>query len=144
MWSLSSPRLKRETCSRTHFSRQVLFLTPHQWSLPDPLHAICRFSSHTSRPRHHRLSPDDNVLLALQPREALLGSHLGPRHHSVLLPLSDSSLVGRVMHASIRSLPEPPRNEGVFGNRSLVPPRRSVAAWPTSGWLGGLGGWTLG
>ena len=26
------------------------------------------------------------------------------------------------MHASIRSLPEPPRNEGVFGNRSLVPP----------------------
>ena len=47
---------------------------------------------------------------------------LGPRHHSVPLPLSDSSLAGRVMHASIRSLPEPPRNEGVFGNRSLVPP----------------------
>ena len=122
------PRLKRETCSRTHFSRQVLFLTPHLWSLPDPLLAICRFSSHTSRSRRHRLSPDDNVLLALQPREALLGSHLGLRHHSVLLPLSDSSLVGRVIHASIRSLPEPPRNEGVFGNRSLVPPWRSAAA----------------
>ena len=103
-------------------------MTPHLWSLPDPLHAICRFSSHTSRPRRHRLSPDVDVLLALQPRGALLGSHLGLRHHSVLLPLSDSSLVGRVMHASIRSLPEPPRNEGVFGNRSLVPPRRSAAA----------------
>ena len=122
MWSLQSPRLKRETCSQTPFSRQVLFLTPHQWSLPDLLHVICRFSSHTSRPRHHHLSPDDNVLLALQPKEALLGSHLGPRHHSVPLPLSDSSLAGRVMHASIRSLPEPLRNEGVFGNRSLVPP----------------------
>ena len=47
---------------------------------------------------------------------------------SVLLPLSDSSLVGRVMHASIRSLPEPLRNEGFFGSRSLVPPRRSAAA----------------
>ena len=57
-----------------------------------------------------------------------LGSHLGLRHHSVLLPLSDSSLVGRVMHASVRSLPEPPRNEGFFGSRSLVPPRRSAAA----------------
>ena len=112
MWSLQSPRLKRETCSRTHFSRQVLFLTPHLWSLPDPLHAICRFSSHTSRPRRHRLSLDVDVLLALQPREALLGSHLGLCHHSVLLPLSDSSLVGRVMHASIRSLPAPPETRG--------------------------------
>ena len=129
MWYLQSPRLKRETCSRIPFSRQVLFLTPHQWSLPDLLPAISHFSSHTSRPRHQRLSPDANVLLALQPKEALLGSHLGLLHHSVPLPLSDSSLAGRVMHASIRSLPEPPRNEGVFGNRSLVPPpRRSAAA----------------
>ena len=26
-----------------------------------------------------------------------------------------------MMHASIRSLPEPPRNEGVFGSKSLAP-----------------------
>ena len=128
MWFLQSPKLKRETCSRIHFSRQALFLMLHQWSLLDLRHTISHFSNHISRPRHRRLNPDVNLILALQPKEALLGSHLGLLHHSVPLPLSDSSLVGRVIHASIRSLPEPPRNEGVFGSRSLVPLWRSAAA----------------
>ena len=118
---------KRNLLSDPFFQTGSL-LMPHLWSLPDPLHAICRFSSHTSRPRRHRLSLDVDVLLALQPREALLDSHLGLRHHSVLLPLSGSSLAGRVIHASRRSLPEPPRSGGVFGSRSLVPLWRSAAA----------------
>ena len=84
--------------------------------------------NHILRPRLHHLNPDDKDLLALQAVEAPLDSFLGLRLHSVPLPLSDSSLVERVMHASIRSLPEPPRSEGVFGTRSLVPHRRSAAA----------------
>ena len=61
-------------------------------------------------------------------QRGLLGSHLGLLRHSVPLPLSDNSLAGRVIHASTRSLPEPPRSGGVFGSRSLVPLWRSVAA----------------
>ena len=128
MWFLQSPKLKRETCSRTLFSRQALFLMLHQWSPLDLLHAICLFSNHISRPRHRCLNLDVNRTLALQPKEALLGSHLDLLRHSVPLPLSDSSLAGRVIHASTRSLPEPPRSRGVFGSRSLVPLWRSAAA----------------
>ena len=128
MWFLRSPKLKRETCSRIPFSRQALFLMLHQWSPLDLLHAICHVSNHISRPRHRRLNFDVKHTLALQPKEALLGSHLGLLRHSVPLHLSDSSLAGRVIHASTRSLPEPPRSGGVFGSRSLVPLWRSAAA----------------
>ena len=103
-------------------------MTPLQWSLPDLLLEICRCLSRILRPRLHHLNPDDKDLLALQAVEAPLDSFLGLRLHSVPLPLSDSSLEKRVMHASTRSLPEPPRSEGVFGSRSLVPHRRSAAA----------------
>ena len=47
---------------------------------------------------------------------------------SDLLPLSGISLVRRVIRASRRSLPDPTRNGGVFGGRSLVPHWRSAAA----------------
>ena len=100
----------------------------HQWSLLDLLHAICLFSNHIFKPRHRSLNPDVNHTLALQLREALIGSLRGLLRHSIPLPLSDSSLAGRVIHASTRSLPEPPRSGGVFGSRSLVPLWRSTAA----------------
>ena len=128
MWFLRSPKLKRETCSRIPFSRQALFLMLHQWSPLDLLHAICHCSNHISRPRHRRLNLDVNHTLALQPREALLDNRLDLLHHGDPLPLSDSSLAGRVIHASRRSLPEPPRSGGVFGSRSLVPLWWSAAA----------------
>ena len=63
-----------------------------------------------------------------QSRRQRPSSSSGLRLHSVPLPLSDSCLEKRVMHAFTRSLPEPPRSEGVFGSRSLVPHRRSAAA----------------
>ena len=47
---------------------------------------------------------------------------------SDLLPLSGISLVRRVIRASRRSIPDPTRNGGVFGGRSLVPHWRSAAA----------------
>ena len=110
------------------FSRQVLFLMLHLWSLLDLLHAICHYSNHISRPRHRRLNLDVNHILALLPKEALLGNRFDLLRHSDPLPLSDSSLAGRVIRASRRSLPEPPRSGGVFGSRSLVPLWRSAAA----------------
>ena len=78
--------------------------------------------------RHRSLNPDVNHTLALQLREALIGSLHGLLRHGVPLPLSDGSLAGRVIHASTRSLPEPPRNGGVFGSRSLVPLWRATVA----------------
>ena len=123
MWSLRSPRLKRGTYCRTRSSRQVLFSTPLQWSLPD----LSLFKPHPKASSSSSQSRRQD-LLALQAVGAPLDSFLGLRLHSVPLPLSDSSLEKRVMHASTRSLLEPPRSEGVFGSRSLVPHRRSVAA----------------
>ena len=128
MWFLQSPKLKRETCSRILFSRQALFLMLHQWIPLSLLHAVCLFSNHISRPRHRSLNLYVIHTLALQLREVLIGSHRGLLRYSVPLPLSDSSLAGRVIHASTRSLPEPPRSGGVFGSRSLVPLWRSAAA----------------
>ena len=57
------------------------------------------------------------------------------------LGLTTATYVFTRLLASIRSLPEPPRNEGVFGNRSLVPPggRRLPSQL-----LVGLGGGRLG
>ena len=57
-----------------------------------------------------------------------LDSLLDHLRYSDPLPLSDSNLAGRVVRASRRSLPEPPRSGGVFGSRSLVPLWRSAAA----------------
>ena len=68
------------------------------------------------------------VTLALRPIEALLGPHLLSLLHSDLLPLSGLSLVRRAIRASRRSLPDPTRNGGFFGGRSLVPHWRSAAA----------------
>ena len=128
MWSLRSPRLRRGIYCRTRSSRQFLCSTPLQWSLPDLLLEICRCLSRILRPRLRHLNLDDRDLLAPQAVEAPLDSILGLRLRSVPLPLSDSSLGKRVMLASTRSLPEPPRSEGVFGSRSLVPHRRLAAA----------------
>ena len=119
---------KRNLLSDPFFQTGSLFLMLHLWSPLDLLHAICHYSNHISRPRHRRLNLDVNHTLALQPREALLGNRLDLLRHSDPLPLSDSSLAGRVIHASRRSLPEPLISEGVFGSRSLVPLWRSAAA----------------
>ena len=122
------------------FFRQVLFSLLGLWKLLDLPLVTCPCLSHILRPHRRRLNLVVHHTLALQPREALLDNLLDNLLHSDLLPLSDSSLARRVIRASRRSLPEPPRNGGVFGSRSLDPLWQSAAAWPTSGWLGGLGG----
>ena len=118
---------KRNLLSDPFFQTGSLFDASSVESARSAARDLSLFKPHL-RPRLHHLNPDDKDLLALQAVEAPLDSFLGLRLHSVPLPLSDSSLVERVMHASIRSLPEPPRSEGVFGSRSLVLHRRSAAA----------------
>ena len=125
---LRSPKLKRETCSRILFSRQVLFSMLHLWSLLDLLHVIYHYLNHTSRPHHRRPNLVVNHFLALRARKVLLDSLLDHLRHSVPLPLPDTNLAGRMVLAFRRSLPEPLRSEGVFGSRSLVPLWRSAAA----------------
>ena len=119
---------RRGTCSRTRSSRQVLFSLLRLWRLLDLPLVTCPCLSHILRPHRRRLNLVVNHILALRPREALLGNLLDHLRHSDPLPLSDSSLAGRVIRASRRSLPEPPRSGGVFGSRSLVPLWRSAAA----------------
>ena len=82
--------------------------------------------------------------LALRPREALLGHHLDNLLPSDLLPLSDSSLVRRVIRASRRSPPDPTRNGGFseVGALSLIGGRRLPSQLLVG--LEGSGGWTLG
>ena len=126
--SLQSPTRRRGTCSRTRFSRQVLFSLLRLWRLLDLPPVIYHCSNHILRPRRRRPNLVVNHILALQPREALLDNLLDLLRRSDPLPLSDSSLPGRVIRASRRSLPEPPRSRGVFGSRSLVPLWRSAAA----------------
>ena len=128
MWCLQSPTHRRGTCSRTRSSRQVLFSLLRPWRLPDLPLVTCLYLSHILRPRHRRLHLVVQPTLALWPREALLGHHLDNLLPSDLLPLSDISLVRRVIRASRRCPPDPTRNGGVFGGRSLVPHWRSAAA----------------
>ena len=80
------------------------------------------------RPPRRRLSLVVLRILAPQPREALLDILLVHLPRSEPLPLTDSSLAGKAIRDSTRSLPGPPRNEGVFGSRSFVPLWRSAAA----------------
>ena len=94
------------------FSRQVLFSLLRLWRLLDLPLVIYPCSNHILRP--HRRHPNFvvNHILALQPREALQDNLLDLLRRSDPLPLSDSSLPGRVIRASRRSLPEPPRSGG--------------------------------
>ena len=128
MWCLQSPTRRRGTCSRTRSSRQVLFSLIRLWRLLDLPLVTCPCLSHILRPHRRRLNLVVHRILALRPREALLGNLLDSLLCSDPLPLSDSSLARRAIRASRRSLPEPPRNGGVFGSRSLVPLWRSAAA----------------
>ena len=128
MLCLQSPTRRRETCSRILFSRQVLFSLHRLWRLLDLPLVTCHYLSHILRPPRRRISLVVLRILAPQPREALLDILLDHLLRSEPLPLTDSSLAGRAIRASRRSLPGPPRNEGVFGSRSLVPLWRSAAA----------------
>ena len=104
---------KRNLLSNPFFQTGSLFDTSSVESARSAARDLSLFKPHLkASSSSSQSSLDVDVLLARQPRGALLGSHLGLRHHSVLLPLSDSSLVGRVIHASIRSLPEPPETRG--------------------------------
>ena len=114
MWFLQSPTLRRGTCSRILFSRQVLSSLLHLWRLLDLLPVIYRCLNHTLRPHRRRFNPVVNRILALRAREALLDSLLDHLRPSDPLPLPDSNLAGRVVRVSRRSLPEPPRSGGGF------------------------------
>ena len=81
---------KRNLLSDPFFQTGSLFDASSVESARSAARDLSLFKPHL-RPRHQRLNLDVSLILALQPKEALLGSHLGLLHHSVPLPLSDSS-----------------------------------------------------
>ena len=118
---------KRNLLSDPFFQTSSLFSASSVEAARSAARDLSLFKPHL-RPHRRRLNLVVQPTLALRPREALLGPLLDNLLRSDLLPLSDSSLVRRVIRASRRSLPDPTRNGGVFGGRSLVPHWRSAAA----------------
>ena len=118
---------KRNLLSDPFFQTSSLFAASSVEAARSAARDLSLFKPHL-RPHRRRPNLVVNHILALRPREALLDNLLDLLRHSAPLPLSDSSLAGKVIRASRRSLPELPRSGGVFGSRSLVPLWRSAAA----------------
>ena len=118
---------KRNLLSDPFFQTGSLFSASSVEAARSAARDISVFKPHL-RPHRRRLNLVVNHILALRARQALLDSLLDHLRRSDPLPLSDSNLAGRVVRASRRSLPEPPRSGVVFGSRSLVPLWRSAAA----------------